>query len=353
MHPAQPVAREHDHIFGQDQRRPGESRTLIVIAITAVTMVVEIVAGWVFGSMALLADGLHMGSHALALTISAAAYIYARRRAGDPRFSFGTGKVNALGGFTGAILLAGFALLMAGESLHRFVEPVPIAFNSAIFVAIVGLAVNGASVFILGDHGHSHGHHHHHHEHGHDHGHHHDHPHDAHYGHAHHHEHHDHNLRSAYLHVLADALTSVLAIAALLAGKYLGWNWMDPAMGIVGAILVARWSWGLVRQTSAVLLDQQNERLAATIRECLETNSDDRVTDLHVWSIGPGLHAAEIVVVAAGLKTPADYKARLPEHLGLVHVTVEVHARSASAASGLLHEHVAVGPRIPSTTPAP
>mgnify|MGYP005851822403 CR=1 FL=1 len=220
----------HDHIFGQDQRRAGESRTLIVIALTAVTMVVEIVAGWLFGSMALLADGLHMGSHAVALTISAAAYIYARKRAGDPRFSFGTGKVNALGGFTGAILLAGFALLMAGESIHRFIEPVPIRFNSAILVAVVGLVVNGLSVFILGDRGHGHNHHQ-------DDGHHHDH-------------HHDHNLRSAYLHVLADALTSVLAIAALLAGKYLGWNWMDPAMGIVGAILVARWSLGLIRQTS-------------------------------------------------------------------------------------------------------
>ncbi len=285
-----PTQPDHDHVFGQDQRRAGESRTLIVIALTAVTMVVEIVTGWLFGSMALLADGLHMGSHAVALTISAMAYIYARRRAGDPRFSFGTGKVNALGGFTGAILLAGFALLMAGESIHRFIEPVPIAFNSAILVAVVGLAVNGASVFILGDHGHSHGHEH-------DHGEHHDHGHDHAHG-NHHDHHHDHNLRSAYLHVLADALTSVLAIAALLAGKYLGWNWMDPAMGIVGALLVARWSLGLIRQTSAVLLDQQNDEAAEQIRAALEADGRTRVSDLHVWSIGPGLHAAEIVLAS-------------------------------------------------------
>ena len=306
----------HDHIFGQDQRRAGESRTLIVIALTAVTMVVEIITGWLFGSMALLADGLHMGSHAVALTISAVAYVYARKRAGDPRFSFGTGKVNALGGFTGAILLAGFALLMAGESIHRFIEPVPIAFNSAILVAVVGLIVNGLSVLILGDHGHSHGHDHHH-EH----------------GHAHEH-HHDHNLRSAYLHVMADALTSVLAIAALLSGKYLGWNWMDPAMGIVGALLVARWSLGLIRQTSAVLLDRQDDEAAEAIREALESDGKTHVTDLHVWSIGPGLYAAEIVICDAEPDQPATYKARLPATLGLVHVIIEVHCRgSASDAS--------------------
>ncbi len=298
----------HDHVFGQDQRRPGESRTLIVIALTAITMVVEIVSGWLFGSMALLADGLHMGSHAVALSIAAVAYIYARKRAGDPRFSFGTGKVNALGGFTGAILLAGFALLMAGESIRRFIEPVPIAFNSAILVAIVGLVVNGLSVFILGGHGHSHCHDHH-----------------LEHGHDHEHHHHDHNLRSAYLHVLADALTSVLAIAALLAGKYLGWNWMDPAMGIVGALLVARWSWGLIRQTSTVLLDRQDDEAAKKLRETFEVDGTARIIDLHVWSIGPGLRAAEIVLVSSETRTPDEFKARLPGSLGLAHVIVEVH----------------------------
>lgn len=304
----------HDHVFGQDQRRSGESRTLIVIALTAATMVVEIIAGWLFGSMALLADGLHMGSHAVALTISAIAYIYARKRAGDPRFSFGTGKVNALGGFTGAILLAGFALLMAGESIHRLIEPVTIAFNSAIIVAVVGLIVNGLSVFILGNHGHSHSHEHHHD---------HDHANDHHHGH-----HHDHNLRSAYLHVLADALTSVLAIAALLTGKYLGWNWMDPAMGIVGALLVANWSVGLIRQTGAVLLDQQDADAAGAIREAIEADRQTRVTDLHVWSIGPGLRAAEITVATTDAQCPADYKSRLPDRLGLAHVTLEVNQHS-------------------------
>ena len=314
----------HDHIFGQDQRRPGETRTLIVIALTAVTMVVEIITGWLFGSMALLADGLHMGSHAVALTISAVAYVYARKRAGDPRFSFGTGKVNALGGFTGAILLAGFALLMAGESIHRFIEPVPIAFNSAILVAVVGLAVNGLSVFILGDHGHSHGHDHHH-EHGHEH---------------HHHHHHDHNLRSAYLHVLADALTSVLAIAALLAGKYLGWNWMDPAMGIVGALLVARWSWGLIRQTSAVLLDRQDDEAAEAVRDALESDDTTRVTDLHIWSIGPGLRAAAIVLHNPKPEPPNAYRARLTEVSGLVHVTIEAFPNASDTAGEVPAESV-------------
>jgi cation diffusion facilitator family transporter len=303
-------APRHDHVFQQDTRRPGESRTIVVIALTAITMVFEIVTGWLFGSMALLADGLHMGSHAVALTIGAVAYIYARRRAHDPRFSFGTGKVNALGGFTGAILLVGFALLMAGESIHRFIEPAPIAFNQAILVAVVGLAVNGLSVFVLGGHGH-----------GHDHG---RHDHDR------THDHDDHNLRSAYLHVLADALTSVLAIVALLAGKYLDWNWMDPAMGIVGAVLVARWSWNLIRRTGDVLLDRQQETLAHTIREAMEADDRSSVTDLHVWSIGPGLYAAEIAMETPDPLTPNDYRARLPDGGNVVHATIEVRRSPAT-----------------------
>jgi len=325
---------QHDHTFSQDKRRPGESRTLIVIAITAVMMVVELVAGVVYGSMALLADGLHMGSHAVALSITAFAYIYARRNAYNSDFSFGTGKVNALGGFTGAILLAVFALFMAVESITRLVYPVEIVFNQAILVAVIGLVVNGASVFILGVHDHhhddhSHGHddhadhHHHDHHHGHhhnDHGH--EHTHD-------HHHHHDHNLKSAYLHVMADALTSVLAIIALLAGKYFGLVWMDPVMGIIGAILVASWSYGLMRSTSSVLLDRQApDRIRRQIHDLIEADDDSRITDLHVWSIGPSIYSAQIALVAHKPLSPAEYKAMIPDSLGLVHVAVEVHVCS-------------------------
>jgi cation diffusion facilitator family transporter len=301
---------QHSHAFGQDRKRPGEFRTIIVIAITTTMMVVEIFTGIIFGSMALLADGLHMASHAAALTINAFAYIYARRHAHDTRFSFGTGKVNALAGFTGALLLAIFALMMVWESVERMIHPVSIAFNQAIFVAVLGLIVNGASVFILNDH-HDHQHQHDGHE-DHDHG--------------HHHSHHDHNLRAAYLHVLADALTSLLAILALLAAKYMGLVWMDPLMGIVGAILVARWSLGLLRTTSAVLLDKQGpDDIQAKIKQCIE-DGDNGVTDLHVWSIGPSIYGAIISVVARDPQPPEHYKDLLPSNLGLVHVTVEVHS---------------------------
>ena len=273
-----PHPRAHSHAFGQDVRRPGESRTLIVIALTATMMVVEIVAGIVYGSMALLADGLHMSSHAVALSINAFAYVYARRHAHDTRFSFGTGKVNTLGGYTGAVLLAGFALAMAVESIGRLIAPVPIAFNQAILVAVLGLVVNGISVLILG---HEHHHPHDDHDRGHDHDddHDHDHDHDRH----HHPEPHDHNLVSAYLHVLADALTSLLAIFALLAAKYFGFVWADPLMGIVGAILVARWSFGLLHSTSAILLDRQApEDLRETIRQRLEQESGTQIGRAHV-----------------------------------------------------------------------
>ena len=296
----------HDHTFTQDHRRPGESRTLIVIAITALMMVVEIFAGLRFGSMALLADGLHMASHAVALGITAFAYVYARRHARDRQFSFGTGKVNALGGFTGAVLLAVFALYMGIESVARLLNPVNIAFNQAIAVAVLGLVVNGASVFILGvdDHGHDH---HHAHEHS-------------------DHHHHDHNLKSAYLHVMADALTSLLAIVALLSAKYFGWVWMDPVMGGVGAVLVARWSYGLLGATASVLLDRQApEKLQSAVRDAIEMDGDNRVTDLHVWSIGPGIFSAQIALVAHNPATPDEYKGRIPHSAGLVHVTVEVH----------------------------
>lgn len=261
---------QHSHVFGQDLRRPGEQRTFIVIAITATMMVVEIFTGVLYGSMALLADGLHMASHAAALSINAFAYVYARRNANNTEYSFGTGKVNALGGFSGAVLLAIFAFLMAGESLERLINPVDIIFNQAILVAVLGLVVNGISVVILGVDDQHHGHEHH----------------DHHHDHKNHAHHHDHNLKSAYLHVMADALTSVLAIVALLTAKYFGFIWMDPAMGIVGAILVGRWSLGLLRTTSGVLLDRQGpEDIRHRIKESIEKDNDSQVADLHLWAI--------------------------------------------------------------------
>ncbi len=293
-----------------------------MIALTAVTMVVEIVAGMAFGSMALLADGLHMASHAAALTITAMAYVYARRHATDPRYSFGTGKVNALAGFTGAVLLALFAGVMAVESVGRMVSPVEIVFDHALIVAVVGLLVNAVSFVLLhgGEHDH-HGHHGHHEHHGQD-----EHEHEHEHEHAGIQIHEDHNLRSAYLHVLADALTSVAAIVALLAGKYFGLVWMDPAMGIVGAVLVGRWSWGLLRDTAAVLLDRQAPAsILDRVRQAVEPSA--AVLDLHVWSIGPGIYACVLAVEGKG--DPADFAALIPPDLGIVHVTVEVRAKEA------------------------
>jgi len=313
----------HEHTFGQDTPKAGERRTLIVIVVTAVTMAAEIAAGLLFGSMALLADGLHMGSHASALTISAFAYYYTRRHAADPRFSFGAGKVNSLAAFASAVLLVTFALVMAWESTKRFISPVHIQFNQAILVAVLGLIVNGICMLILGGHGgkHDHAHEHdHHHEHDR-----HEHPHPAEHARA-RFEHEDHNLWSAYLHVLADALTSVLAIFALAAGKYLGQGWLDPFMGVVGAALVTRWSWGLIGASSRVLLDMQApDALDHNIREAIESEADNRVSDLHVWSVGPGIYATEIAVITSDPQNPDHYSELIPHNLGLVHITVEVH----------------------------
>lgn len=287
------VLADHDHTFGQDVVRPGEARTWWVIGLTGAMMVVEVVASLSFGSMALLADGLHMASHSAALAIAAGAYVYARRHATDTRFAFGTGKVNALAGFTGAILLLSFALVMAWESVDRLAHPVTIAFSEAIFVAVLGLGVNGVSALLLDVHDE--------------------------------HSHHDHNLRSAYLHVIADALTSVLAIVALLSAKFLGLTWMDPFMGLVGATLVTRWSWGLLRDTSRVLLDHQApERLRSAIRDALESEDGDRVADLHVWSIAPGQYAGIVSVVTHEPRAPDYYKHLLPEGHRVAHMTVEV-----------------------------
>ncbi len=263
-------------------------------------MIVEIVTGILSGSMALLADGLHMASHAVALSINMFAYIYARHHAQNPRYSFGTGKVNALGGFTGAVLLAMFALLMVWESFRRLIQPVSIIFNQAIFVAILGLIINGVSVFILGIENRNP-------EHAEDH-------------------HHDHNLKSVYLHVMADALTSVLAIIALLTAKYLGFIRMDPLMGIVGAILVARWSFGLLHATGDILLGRQGPKdIMQKIKESIEEDRDSRVTDMHLWSIGPNIYAVIVAVVASEPATPDEYKSRLPKNLGLKHISLEIH----------------------------
>jgi len=289
---------QHDHVFEQDKKRAGEKRTLVVVAMTAVMMVVEIAAGLAFGSMALLADGLHMASHTAALGIAVIAYIVSRRLASDHRFAFGVGKINSLAGFASAVLLLGFAVAMVTESVDRLINPLAIAFDQALLVAVAGLVVNGASAWILmstpHDHGHGHGHH-------------------------------DHNLRAAYLHVLADALTSVLAIVALLAGKYLDAGWLDPTMGIVGAALVARWSIGLIRDSSRVLLDQQaDESQLLELRESIEKSASDRITDLHLWNIGHGIYAAAITVVSDDPKPPDHYKSLIPGRLDVVHATVEV-----------------------------
>ena len=302
MHTRNPDRWKHDHVFGQDRQTFGERRTWLVIGLTGTAMVVEIIAGLVFGSMALLADGVHMASHTLALGITAFAYAFTRRHAGDRRYSFGSGKINALGGFTSAVLLGIFALGMAAESLQRLFAPVPISFDAAIVVAVVGLLVNGASIFLLGGE-------------------------DAHHDHPHGHHHHDHNLRSAYLHVLADTLTSVLAIVALLAGKYLGWVWLDPVMGIVGAILVSRWAYGLTRTTAGVLLDfQAPDEAVESVRGALEGVDDNMVTDIHMWSVGPGIYALEATIVTHHPRPIARYRALLPGHLGIVHASLEVHA---------------------------
>lgn len=301
---------QHEHTFGQDRAKVGELRTAIVVAITAAMMVVEVVAGLAFGSMALLADGLHMASHAVALGIGVIAYVYARRHANDTRFTFGTGKVNALAGFTGAVLLAGFALLMAEESVARFFRPTTIVFEQAIAVAVLGLIVNGACVAILSARHDGSAQHHH----------------DD--GHA-----HDHNLRSAYLHVLADALTSLLAIFALLGGKFFGLMWLDPAMGIVGAVLVAHWSWGLLGSSSRVLLDHEAPaQLRDAIANAIEAHDDNRVADLHVWAIGPNVFAAAISLVTSAPKSVDQYRALLPGDLGVRHITIEVHRCPTAAA---------------------
>ncbi|WLD65722.1 MULTISPECIES: CDF family Co(II)/Ni(II) efflux transporter DmeF [Pseudomonas] len=296
----------HEHVFLGAAHDENARRTLWVVILTVVMMVAEIAAGALTGSMALLADGFHMATHAGALGIAAAAYAYAKRHANSPRYSFGTGKVGDLGGFASALILALVALGIGIESFMRLLQPTEVQFGTATLIAIVGLVVNIVSALLLG-HGHSHGH-------GHDH------------DHDHHHHGHDNNLRSAYIHVLADALTSVLAIAALLAGRYLGWVWLDPVMGIVGAIVIARWAWSLMGVTAGVLLDQTDEHVAAEIRELVEQPGDATITDLHVWQVGPGVHAAIVSVVGQPTADAESIRLRLKPVHEVSHLTVEFRA---------------------------
>ncbi len=305
MHRTDPSQWRHAHNFTVDSS-VAERRTRIVIGITATMMVVEIVAGVAFKSMALLADGWHMSTHVAAFLITALAYHFSRRHARDWRYSFGTGKMGVLGGFASAVLLSVIALLMAGESVHRFFAPLSIQFDQAIGVAGVGLVVNLVCALLLKD-----GHHHQ--EHG--------------YAHGHGgHQHHDLNLRSAYVHVLADALTSVTAIVALVCGKFWGWSWLDPVMGIVGSMVVGAWAYGLVRDTGGILLDRTPEEsdLPDVIRAAVESDGDSLVADLHVWQVSAGKFAAIVCVVAHDPKPVEAYQEMLREHEELVHATVEV-----------------------------
>jgi cation diffusion facilitator family transporter len=296
----------HDHA---PDRSGAERSTRRVIALTAVMMVVEILAGWRFHSMALLADGWHMGTHVAAFLITAVAYAMARRHRGNPSFSFGTGKFDVLGGYTSALILGVVALFMVVESVTRFFAPLRIDFNVSIAIGLVGLCVNVASALLLKhDHGHGHAH---------DHGH-------GHHDHGAGHE--DLNLKAAYIHVIADAATSVMAISALAAGKYLGWVWMDPVMGIIGSGVVAQWSWGLLRDTSAILLDRTPQTdLEEEIRKAVEAEGDAAITDLHIWQVGVGQFYAMVSIVACQPKTPEHYRKLFSEHEELLHVTVEVH----------------------------
>jgi cation diffusion facilitator family transporter len=323
----------HIHIHVYDDSNPlAERRMRIVAAITAVMMLVEIGAGWTFNSMALLADGWHMSSHALALGLAAAAYAFARRLARDQRFAFGTWKIEVLGGYTSALVLVGVAAYMVFESASHLMHPTPIAFNQALVIASVGLLVNIVSAYLLGGAAH---HHHHHHdgaEHaeqrceadkGHDH----QHGHEKHHPHSHAGGHHDLNLRSAYIHVAADAATSVLAIAALTGGKFFGLVWLDPVMGFIGATVVALWSFGLLRSTGRVLLDAEMDApvVAAIRRAVRDSEIPAQIQDLHVWRVSRSKYACLLSVACDSRATPEHFRNVLADHEELVHVTVEVN----------------------------
>jgi cation diffusion facilitator family transporter len=293
---------QHSHDFSVESNR-AEKNTTIVMWLTAITMVIEIITGSFFGSMALLADGWHMATHVAAFAIAVFAYQYARRHVNNPKYTFGTGKVTVLGGYTSAVALAVTALTIALESVNRFFQPQTIQFNEAIAVAILGLVINLISAGLLQDHDH------HHHNHEHD-----------------HHHHHDSNLRAAYIHVITDALTSILAIIALFAGKYLNWIWLDAVMGLVGAGVIFKWSYGLVKDTGAILLDGATDKqIKLNIMTAIEADADNRVSDLHVWYISQNSLAATVSIVTHHPRSPQHYKNLLNNISSLSHVLVEVN----------------------------
>jgi cation diffusion facilitator family transporter len=329
-----PESLEHSHVFLGAGHARNERRTWGVIALCTGMMAAEIVGGLLFGSIALVADGLHMSTHAGALLLAALAYSYARRHAHDPRFSFGTGKLGDLAGFASAVVLAMIALLIGYEAAMRLVAPVPIHYGEAIAVATVGLAVNVASALMLGggahDHGHDHGQGHRHDDDGRDRahgdaGHHHDHR---------HHMHRDNNLRAAVVHVMADAAVSILVIVGLLLGRFLDWAWMDPVVGFVGTLVIAAWSYALIRDTGAVLLDMTPDAdMAENIRRAVERDGD-RLCDLHLWRLGPGHVGAIVSVSTTAPRAPAFYRERLTAFRALSHVTIEVHPREFLGSTG-------------------
>lgn len=321
MHEHQLSNWQHSHNFARINRK-GERRTKWVLLLTFMTMLVEIVAGMQFHSIALLADGWHMATHVVAFMIAIFAYRYSRVHENDETFAFSPAKVSVLGGFASSIALAMVALVMIAESVERLLLPQVIHFDEAILVASVGLVINLLSALLLSDH--------HDHHHGSDHAHHlydHDHDHKHEHGHDHEHHHHDHNLRAAYLHVLADALTSVLAIIALVAGKYYGWVWLDAVMGFVGATVILVWAWGLIKETSPVLVDQSIDGgYRQQIQSALEKDGECRVSDLHIWRISASHYAALVVLVTRFPKSPTHYKKQLAGFKRLAHITIEVNA---------------------------
>jgi cation diffusion facilitator family transporter len=317
---------QHDHNFAVINKK-AEKRTWWVLILTFLTMVLEVGAGIYFGSMALLADGWHMGTHVAAFMITIFAYRYSRAHAHDQTFAFSSGKVGVLGAFASSVALSVVALIMLIESGERLLHPLVIHFNEAIAIAGFGLFINLISALLLkGRHDHDHPHpDHHHHEHG--------------------HGHHDHNLKAAYVHVIADALTSVLAIIALVLGKYYGWQWLDPVMGIVGALIITRWAYLLVKETSPILLDESiGADYSRAIIDRIESDADNRIADLHIWRVAPNHFAVIISLVTHHPQPPEYYKALLKDFRKLSHITVEVTRCPEETCNSLIEKAAASSP---------